>query len=346
MIFRDFFYFVCLISILAVLNPAAPAAAPDTTPANTIDFGIYRDCPVIQNASTRVVFCPQVGGRILEYSLDGINSLFVSKYELTGEVDETDVIGKSPSAGRFDIGPERIAPRRTESFFGAWKVEAHQPHLLRMTSQRGSLTGVQLTRTFRLDPKSSRLTCEQTILNVSDETKQYCHWSRTFGRQAGIVLIPLKGFPRFRNRYVRFDRGGLHLAPTDDNVRIRDGFLEILGPPKSPKLGMDSYAGWLAHQQPSGLLFIKQFPTYPDRHYCEGAAITISTWTPASGTTVELEPIGPAETLQPRESASFTETWTLHKSNFPPVGEPLDLDRLKQIHASLPDTELEGPQSD
>ena len=328
-------FFVCVVAGMHV-------RADESAKLKTTDFGIYQDCPVLENQSTRVVFCPQVGGRVLEYSLRGENALFVSQYEMTGE--ESSIGRKSPSAGRFDIGPEKTVAKRTESFFGPWSVEKTGALSLRMTSQHGSLTGVTLIRDFQLDPNSSRLICKQTIFNTSDSTRQNCHWSRTFANKAGIVLIPLEGFPRFPKRYVRYDGGGLQMAPQDDNIRIRDGFLEIVGPPSSPKLGMDSYAGWLAHQQPSGLLFIKQFPTYPNRNYCELAGLTISTWSPETGHTVELEPIGPSETLAPGEKASFTEIWSLHENPFPGDGQVFDLKRLREIHASLPKTDAVGPQ--
>ncbi|MEO1528295.1 MAG: hypothetical protein AAFX06_22970 [Planctomycetota bacterium] len=307
---------------------------------DTVNFGIYQNCPVLQNESTRVVLCPQAGGRVLAYELNGTNALFVSPYERDGS--EPDRWKGKLSAGRFDIGPERIAPKR-ESFRGQWSTEYLGPRSVRLIGPREAATGVQLKRDFSLDADSSRLFCTQHIENISDQRVQYCHWSRTFGNQAGIVLIPLDGFPRFKNRYVRFDGGALNLAPKDDNIRIRDGFLEIIGPPSSPKLGMDSYAGWFAHQQPTGLLFIKQFPTYPDRLYCEAGAITISTWTPAEGWTCELEPIGPAESLAPGESSSFTEVWSLHENPWP-ESKPFDLDRLRAIHNALPETEFEGPQ--
>ena len=308
----------------------------------SIKYGIYQACPVIENPSTRVVLCPEAGGRVLEYSLDGVNALYLSQYEQTGDA-QFEGEGKF-TAGRFDIGPEKVAPRRDESFRGSWDFKITGPRSVQLIGPLEQSTGVQLIRDFQLDPKSSRLHCTQTIKNFSDETVQYCHWSRTFGNQAGIVLIPLQGFPRFKNRYVRLDPGGLNLAPKDANIRMRDGFLELLGPPEFPKLGMDSYAGWLAHQQPTGILFIKQYPTYPGRKYGDVAGYTLSTWTPKTGHTVELEPIGPAETLKPGESSSFTEIWSLHKNPYPNAGEDFDLIRLKRIHDALPATDLEGPQ--
>ena len=327
---------------LFVLVQTTAALCQDSPTLQTVDYGIYQDCPVLKNETTRVVFCPQKGGRILEYSLGGKNALFVSDYELTGR--ESAIGGKSPSAGRFDIGPEKIVPKRTESFFGEWKSERTGSRSLRMTSLPGKETGVTLIRDFELDAQTSRLFCTQTILNNTQRPRQYCHWSRTFGNKAGIVLIPLEGFPRFPKRYVRYEGKGILISPQDDNIRIRDGFLEIIGPPTTPKLGMDSYAGWLAHQQPSGLLFFKQFPTYPNRNYCELAGITISTWTPETGHTVELEPIGPSETIGPGERAEFTEVWTLVENPYPKQGQPFDLNHLRKLHDRLQPTDVEGPQ--
>ncbi len=300
----------------------------------TLDFGRYRDCPVIENDTTRVVFCSQIGGRIMEYSLLGKNALFVSKFDLGS--NESDVAWKSdPSAGRFDIGPEAMVPKRDELFRGKWNAEATGPRSLRLTSQKSESTGVQLVRDFELDDRGSRLRCTQRIKNICNHEVQYCHWSRTLAAGAGIVLMPLEGHARFPKRYVRYENGGILIRPEDPGIRIRDGFLEIIGPPTTPKLGMDSLAGWVAHQQPSGLLFIKQYPTYPDRLYNEVAGITLSTWAPSSGETVEIEPIGPAETIAPGGESSFTETWWLFDSEYPREGQSIDLETLRRRFAEL-----------
>jgi len=60
---------------------------------------------------------------------------------------------------------------------------------------------------------------------------------------------------------------------------------------------------------------------------------TIATWTPPTGETVELEPIGPTEVIQPNQSASFTETWWLLSGPYPANGESIDLSELtKQVN--------------
>jgi len=115
----------------------------------------------------------------------------------------------------------------------------------------------------------------------------------------------------------------------DDNIRERDGCLEILAPPRKPKLGFDTYAGWLAYVTPNGRAFVKRFPAYPDRVYNEAAGLTLSVWYPA-GKQIELEPIGPRERLKSGESASFTEDWWLFPHPFPKAGARLDLKALAE----------------
>ncbi|HYH65456.1 MAG TPA: hypothetical protein VD866_12240, partial [Urbifossiella sp.] len=101
----------------------------------------------------------------------------------------------------------------------------------------------------------------------------------------------------------------------------------ILAPPRKPKLGFDSYAGWLAYLMPNNVAFIKRFPTFPDRVYNEAAGLTLSVWYP-TGPRIELEPIGPRERLRPGESASFTEAWWVLPFPYPKAGERADLRAL------------------
>ncbi|MEZ6136746.1 MAG: hypothetical protein R3C53_17765 [Pirellulaceae bacterium] len=148
-----------------------------------------------------------------------------------------------------------------------------------------------------------------------------------------MCIVPLSGKEapsRFPNSYVRYDPPGslVNLRPQDPNIRREGDFLVISDHPQYPKLGFDSYVGWLAYLAPQDLLFVKQFPTYPDRVYNEAAGLTISVWYPDKSM-VELEPIGPRERIGPGESAEFTETWYLHAYSFP--SEPPDPSEIAKV---------------
>ena len=292
----------------------------------------YPDCFEISNAETRVTLGHQVGGRVLEYVHADVNALYLDPREAqwgTPGAERTSV-----TAGRFDIGPEYLIPKREKLWSGPWQAEAIGPRGVRLTSQKDEATGVQLIRVFRLAAKGTHLSCEQIIKNISSETKHWSHWSRTFAVHGGIGVVPLTpDTRRFPNGWVMYQQGKdptLSLKPEDPNVRMRENFLEVLAPPQFPKLGFDSNAGWMAYVMPHGQAFVKRYPSPKDGVYPEIAGLTLCFWYPqaAQKPAIELEPHGPRNHIEPGASASFTEDWYLLPHPFPKAGENLDLEKL------------------
>ena len=305
---RLFADFVATLMLSVGLFPVAGRAA------EVIEYFSYEDCILLSNSTTRVVLCPAAGGRVLEYSLHGKNALFLDPNE-KGWVYASGHHGDM-SAGRFDIGPEMIIPRHPQLWMGRWKGEITGANSARLTSVKDEATGVQLTRDFALNAEAE-LVCKQSITNISNETKQWCHWSRTFALGNGVCVIPLSKTTRFPKHYVMYGPGPvINFRPEDPAIRRVGEFLIVSRVPQQPKLGMDSKIGWFAYLMQNDLMLVKSFPTYPDRVYNEVAGLTISIWYPQDRR-VELEPIGPRERLKPGESGSFTETWKLKDYPFP-----------------------------
>ena len=295
-----------------------------------VDYFGYTDCLRMENDKTRLTVCPQAGGRVLEYSHRGVNAIYLNPQQ-KGWRHQPGVPPVDPCGGRFDIGPERVMTPRPDLWLGDWTEEVLGDDHLRLTSKRDSNTGIRLVRDFTLAADSSRLLCEQRIINESDKPVTCCHWSRTLAVGGGICLVPLTPESRFPKQYIMYGPGPvMNYQPDDPNIRARDGFLEILGTPANPKLGMDSTAGWFAYLLRSNLLFVKRFPVYPDRVYAEMAGLTISIWY-YMNEMCELEPIGPREVLSPGDSASFTEQWELRPMDFPAPGSETDLVAVRRI---------------
>jgi hypothetical protein len=316
---------LCAIAVLSV-------QAADPAGTRRVTLLSYPDCIELSNGDTTVVLGHHVGGRVLKYSWRGKDALYLSDEEAKWTPNDPKA-RRVATAGRFDIGPEYLIPKRDVLWSGEWTAEITGPRAARLTSQPDAATGVQLVREFRLDANGSHLACTQTIRNVSQATTEWCHWSRTFALPGGIGVVPLSGGSKYPNGYVMYQQGKdnvIALRPSDPNIRQRDGFIEVLAPPAFPKLGFDSMAGWFGYQMPNGLAFVKRYATFPDRVYNEVAGLTISIWYPQPDKTpaVELEPIGPRERLKPGESASFTEHWWLLENEFPKAGAQLDLKAL------------------
>ncbi|MCE5252504.1 hypothetical protein LLG96_20065 [bacterium] len=319
-----------LITGLAILtcNLAAGQKTPEGT-AWVTSHG-YSGCVELTNGTVRVVLEPNCGGRVLEYSLNGKNALHVDPVQ-DGWVPTPGGKNFDPTGGRCDFGPEMKAPSHRAIWSGPWKAEITGPRAARMTSVEDSSSGVQLVREFRLEKGSCHLSFTQTIKNISNSPKEYNHWSRTFAEGGGICLVPLGTRSRFPLGYIIYGPGPVLNYRHDEhpNVRVRDGFLELLGTPPQPKFGVDSYEGWLGYITRSNLLFVKKFPVYPERAYGEVAAYTISLWYNKEEM-CELEPIGPTEFLKPGQSASFTEDWWLFPYDYP-ADKTADLAALKDF---------------
>lgn len=327
--------------LLTALAFAAPVYAADDVPAGkptarVTAFHGYTQAVELKLGSVRAVLCPQAGGRVLEFSVEGKNAMYLDDQERNWQPGKSVPI----SAGRFDFGPELTVPAHESIWSGEWTAEITPEGGARLTSPRDAASGVQLRREFVLRPAKAAtgsgprtvcLACTQTIINVSHDVREYCHWGRSFSPGGGICLIPLQGTSRFPSKYALYEEGAIiNVRNQDDKIRERDGFLEILGPPRKPKLGFDSYAGWLAYVAPNDMLFVKRFATHPDRVYNEAAGLTLSVWYP-EGPRIELEPIGPRERLKPGESAAFTEEWWVLSFPFPKQGESIDLKKLREL---------------
>lgn len=313
-------------SLLVALFATAGISSAEEPAARMVKSHGYSEAVELKLGKTRAVLCPQAGGRVLEFSVDGTDAMYFETDEKNWQPGKPGPI----TAGRFDYGPELTVAAHPKAWAGEWTAEIMKSNSVKLTSPRED-GGIQLVREFRLIPHGEvvGLSCKQTMTNVSKESREVCHWGRSFSPGGGICVVPLGDRPsRFPSKYAMYeDSAIINVKAKDDNIRERDGCLEILAPPRKPKLGFDTYAGWLAYALPNDALFVKRFPAYPDRVYSEAAGLTLSVWYP-TGPRIELEPIGPRERLKPSESASFTEDWWLLAHPFPKKGQQLDLKAL------------------
>ena len=101
--------------------------------ARHLKFLNYPGCIELSNkAGTVAVLGHHVGGRVLSYTQDGKESLYLNP----AEEKWTPENGKKPSsAGRFDIGPEYLIPKRAELWSGQWTAKITGPRSARLSSK-------------------------------------------------------------------------------------------------------------------------------------------------------------------------------------------------------------------
>jgi hypothetical protein len=311
------------------LKSEMTAAQPIESPVNEARFvreAGYDGCIELRNATTRVVLEPNLGGRVLNYQLNGAEILYQNRAQ-NGAVWDGQTKVQHPSAGRFDIGPEYEAIPHDEFWLGRWTAERVSQNRAKLTSVKLG-NGLQLIREFTLVKDSSHLRCTHIFRNQGVIPLRTFHWSRTFVAGNGIALAPLPKNGRFPRGYAL---GGpaniIDFQPAEEpNVRVRENILEILGAPSKAKFILDVEPGWLVYLAQNDLLFLKQFPVYTNRPYGEIAANNASIWYsglenshawPFPNFPVEIEAIGPLEMIEPGGERSFTEDWWLEEFPFP-----------------------------
>lgn len=327
----------------------APASSAIPSAARVRCHG-YDDCVSLSDGPARLVLGHHAGGRVLEFSFHGVPAVHTDPAYDGWTLGSDSDPGFDPTGGRCDIGPETVTPPHPTLWLAPWTVEPAKANeaagpavttaSARMTSAADPVTGARLEREFRLYPagvEAVRVDFTQTVHNMSPEPRSFCHWGRTFAPGGGIVAVPLDGHSRFPEGYVHYGPDDeIHYRPRllrEGRVRRRDGFVEITGAPRYPKLGFDSMAGWFAYLMPGDVAFVKRYPTFPDRVYNEVAGLTISIYYPPE--LCELEPIGPREDLAPGGSMSFTEEWWLVRFPFPRPGRAADLAALRRTVEGL-----------
>jgi hypothetical protein len=272
------------------------------------------------HGDSRVILEPNCGGRILYYEFKGINALFVDPAD-DGYLLEN---GKSaagpysPCAGRCDIGPEMTIPPHPDLWFGNWIARIQDDQSVEMTSIMDHETGVQLTRMVSLEEHFAKLKFTQSILNVSETPKQYCHWSRTLCTGGGIAIAPVNRDSRYPSGYLTYGPGDvINFRPECvPDVCIHEGLLQIYGLTATQKFALDLSEGWMAYLTRDSQLFVKKFPVYPGRVYGEMTGNNAAFWY-HEDQLCEVGTIGPLEIIQPSYEASFTETWYLMEYDYP-----------------------------
>jgi hypothetical protein len=316
---------------IKIHNPKSPFQGINlSTTTRFVNTHGYENCLEIKNEKVRVVIEPNLGGRVLIYEIAGKNVLYVDSTQNGWTLKKNGFT--QPSAGRFDIGPEAVTPKRNTTWAGAWKPEIIDGKTVRITSEKDTVLGIEMIREFSLEANSTHLTCTQIVKNISKKEISANHWGRTFALGGGIALVPKNPKSRFPKGYCiyRPPFNGIDFKPAPEpNVNVKENVLEIKNTPSQPKFVMDNDEGWLAYAAPNNLLFVKKYPIYPNRVYGEVTAATSSIWY-FKDTMVEIEPIGPLEVLQPNESFSFTEDWWLMEYDFP-TDRNLNIPKVKQI---------------
>jgi hypothetical protein len=272
---------------------------------------------VMRAGDCKAIIVPAVGGRVLQYSINGENIIFENPAS-NGRTVVNTPRGFSVGGYQCDIGPElRGIPSHPVLWHGVWTGEPRRDYVAQVVSPPDPTVGLRLEKEFTMDPDSGELGIIQRMQSVATNEVSFCLWDRTLCKPDGFAFFPLNRRSRFKAGWSirRGDRVGEYRydgdAPGDGRVRIMDGVLvaqaKALPDARQLKVGADSDAGWIAYAR-GKILFVKYFPFVPGGNYTDGGN---SVEFYCSERIAELEPLSPEIRLKPGEAYDFPEKWVL-----------------------------------
>lgn len=190
---------------------------------------------------------------------------------------------------------------------------------LRQKAEPG--TGIAKSVRLTLDAGNHQFTVGHRLVNQGLWPVTLAPWAITVMRTGGVAI-----FPQIRealNGPLLFNRV-LALWPYTDmnDSRVIWGSRYILlrqdvTKEKPFKLGISAPEGWMAYLN-DGFLFVKRHLYQTGAVYPDGG-VNIETYT--NHAFLELESLGPLQTLEPGNAAELTEVWSLFKNIGPVNGE-------------------------
>ena len=299
-----------------------------------IDYNGWIDCYEISNSIVRLVVVPQIGGRIMEYSLDGENALWQNESEL-GKTSGPDIGRTWRNYGGYKAwnAPQSSWRKNNKDcYYDSMPASVEilpDGHGVRVTNSPVDHLGFQFVREISLSDTTSRVRITERMRNISDREISWSVWDVTQVKTPCWVVFPIKEQSKFAGGYSKIYPPNKMLQQVTKVGNI--GILQYNN--ATENWATDAMGGWMAYIK-GQLAYTKHWPTrlvgvtYPDGG-CDAKFYTCGTKYPDCY--AEMGVMGPIVTLKPGEQTALIEDWFLTRLNQSAKDIPDVIERLKLL---------------
>jgi hypothetical protein len=283
------------------------------------------DCVRLATPDIELIASISVGPRILSLALPNEENVLAELPDLS---IPTDLGGYNLRGGhRMWHAPEHM-PRSYQPDDGP--VDASETEEgLQLSQVVEERTGMQKTLVIQLDSAGPNLKINHILTNLGTVPIDLAPWAITMVPLGGMALLPIS----INGNHDLQPNQHLAIWPysllSDPRLQFVNSFLVVHGRAGGRcKIGYANHSGWMAYWQP-GTVFVKQAEFNPGRMYPD---LNSSSECFVNEHFLELETLGPLGELQPGESISHQERWSLLKG---PLELSTDEESIMQLAAEI-----------
>jgi len=273
-----------------------------------ISYGGWENCYRVANDQIELIITGDVGPRIIRFG-------FIDQENMLKEYP--DQLGVTESDKWLSFGGHRLwhAP---ESFPRTYYPDV-EPVLVQelddgvvVTQKPEPTTGIQKQIKVSLSKTKAEVQLTHTLINHNLWAVELAPWALTVMAQGGVAVLPLP--PRGPHPEFMLPTSSLSIWPytnlSDPRWVLGERFILLRQDPeiaKPQKMGIFASDGWAAYVN-FNTLFLKQIPIRFDAIYPD-LGVNFETFT--DNEMLELESLGPIESMPPKGKIEHQEHWTM-----------------------------------
>lgn len=278
---------------------------------------------VLRNGLIELAAMPAIGGRVMQYDLEGHSSLFVNPAE-TGKVYEPAANAPWRNFGGYKLWPapqERWSwppPPVLDSGMYTARIAAETPDsvalFLSSPREQWQTPDLRFERRLSIYRGSSRVRLEQTLINEGATPQRWSVWDVT----QSIVHHPGESdYDHFRvyfplNPDSRYGAAGVRVSAESEAWlgKVAPGIFGVWFRPEDKKIFADVREGWICYvDERDGYAYAKTFAVFAGREYPDQGA-RAEVWVNRDPRYLEVEVLSPlAELSAGGGRYTFVEDW-------------------------------------
>lgn len=290
-----------------------------------IRYGGWENCYRIANDQIELILTGDVGPRIIRFGFLNEENMFKEYADQLGRTQSDEWLNFG--GHRFWHAPE-VFPRTYYPDVEPVLVQELEDGIL-VTQKPEPTTGIQKQIKISLSSSKNEVQLTHSLINHNLWAIECAPWALTVMAQGGVAVLPLP--PRGPHPEFMLPTSTLSIWPytdlSDPRWVLGEKYILLRQDPdiqKPQKIGIFASDGWAGYVN-FNTLFLKQTPIHFDALYPD-LGVNFEAYT--DGEMLEVESLGPIESIPPNGRIDHQEHWTLIKGVNPPT---CDQDVIDQI---------------